>query len=144
MSQTNLQRLLQNPSSPDGTLEALVLAVNEDEQVLAAVQPATPSAQSVSSSYDAVATDSVIFYSGVMDGSQGITLPLTGLVPGKTITVKVTSTDAGASALNVNTGNDAEYAGNPQLYTIPAGAAVGGTATLVWDGTAWWLTEYSQ
>jgi len=141
---TNLQRPLQNPSSPDQTLQMLVTAVLEDEQTLAAVAPATPSPKSVSASYTALPTDSVIFYSGVMDGSQGITLPTVGVAAGKTITVKVTSTDTGASALNVTTGNAAEYAGNPQLFTIPGGAAVGGIATLAWDGAHWWLTEYSQ
>ena len=141
---TNLQRLLQNPSSPEGTLQALVTSVLEDEQTLAAVTPATPSPKSVSESYTALATDSVIFYSGVMDGTQGITLPTAGVAPGKTITVKVISTDAGGSALNVNTGNAAEYAGNPQLYAIPGGAAVGGIASFAWDGAHWWLTGYSQ
>jgi hypothetical protein len=46
--------------------------------------------------------------------------------------------------LNVATSNAAEYAGNPQLSTKPAGAAMGGVASLVWDGSAWWLLEYSQ
>ena len=110
---TNLQKLLQNPSASEQTLQSLVTAVLEDEQTLAAVQPATPSGKLVSASYTALATDTVVFYSGVMDGTQGITLPTAGLVKGQEIAVKVISTDTGASALNVNTGNAAEYAGNP-------------------------------
>jgi hypothetical protein len=141
---TNLQRLLQNPSTPDQTLKALVTALLEDEQILAAVAPAAPASKSVSASYEAQPTDGVIFYSGVMDGSQGITLPTADVALGKVITVKVTSADTGASALNVNTSNAAEYVGNPQLFTIPGGAAVGGIASLVWDGSAWWLLEYNQ
>jgi hypothetical protein len=125
-------------------LAALVKAVKLDEPILAAVQPATPSGKSVSASYTALATDTVVFYSGVMDGSKGITLPTTGLVKGQTIAVKVISIDIGASALNVNTGNAAEYAGNPQLFTIPGGAAMGGAASFAWDGSHWWLTGYAQ
>lgn len=136
--------LLSNPSSPTDTLAALVKAVKLDEPILAAVQPATPSGKSVSASYTALATDTVVFYSGVMDGSKGITLPTTGLVKGQTIAVKVISIDIGASALNVNTGNAAEYAGNPQLFTIPGGAAMGGAASFAWDGSHWWLTGYAQ
>jgi hypothetical protein len=100
--------------------------------------------KNVSASYAADPTDSVILYSGVMDGTQAITLPTTGLAAGKIMTVKVISTDAGTSALNVATSNAAEYAANPQLFTNPAGAAMGGVASLVWDGSAWWLLEYSQ
>lgn len=141
---TNLQKLLQNPSASEQTLQSLVTAVLEDEQTLAAVQPATPSGKLVSASYTALATDTVVFYSGVMDGTQGITLPTAGLVKGQEIAVKVISTDTGASALNVNTGNAAEYAGNPQLFTIPGGAAMGGAASFAWDGSHWWLTGYAQ
>ena len=79
-----------------------------------------------------------------MDGSKAITLPTTGLVAGQTITIKVTSTDASGSALNVNTGNAAEYGGNPQIFSIPGGAKLGGGETLVWDGAAWWMTIYNQ
>jgi hypothetical protein len=105
--------------------------------------------KNVSASYAADPADSVILYSGVMDGSQAITLPTASkeartLAAGKIMTVKVISTDAGTSALNVATSNAAEYAGNPQLSTKPAGAAMGGVASLVWDGSAWWLLEYSQ
>jgi hypothetical protein len=103
----------------------------------------TPPKQ-VSASYAAKPADEVILYSGLMDGSQAITLPTTGLPAGKVMTVKVISTDTNASALNIATGNAGEYAGNPQLYTKPAGAAMGGVASLVWDGSAWWLLEYSQ
>jgi hypothetical protein len=108
--------------------------------------PTTPTAapNTVSVSYEANPADSVILYSGVMDGSQAITLPTAGLAAGKIMTVKVISTDTGASALNVATSNAAEYAGNPQLFTTPAGAAMGGVVSLVWDGSAWWLLEYSQ
>jgi hypothetical protein len=106
--------------------------------------PANPPLKTVSSSYSAELADEIILYSGVMDGSQGITLPTAKVRVGKVITVKVVSTDAGGSALNVNTGNAGEYAANPQLFSIPAGAAIGGVASLIWDGSAWWLLEYSQ
>jgi len=99
---------------------------------------------SVSTSYNAKATDSVIFYSGVMDGTKNVTLPLIGVPVGHTITIKVTSTDTTGSALNVFTGNNAEYVGNPQLYSVPGAAKYGGTSKFVWDGTAWWMLYYHQ
>jgi len=106
--------------------------------------PAQPKVKSVSATYAALATDGTIFYSGVMDGTQGITLPSTGLTAGQIMRVKVTSTDASAGALNVNSGNAAEWAGNPQLFAIPTGTATGGTASFQWDGSAWWLLSYTQ
>ena len=99
---------------------------------------------SKSASYSATITDDIITYTGVMDGSQGITLPTASVPVGKTITIKVISTNTGGSALNINTSNSGEYAGNPQLFSIPAGALVGGVAILFWDGAAWWLLQYSQ
>ena len=141
---TNLQRLLTNPDSQNGIQAALVTAVLLDEQLLAPLVPLTPSVKSTAVSYVATPADSTIFFSGVMDGTQGITLPTTGLTPGKVISVKVTSADATAGPLNINTGNAAEYAGNPQLYSIPGGAKVGGSVTLEWDGSAWWLLVYNQ
>ena len=100
--------------------------------------------KTVSANYAAVAADETILYSGVMDGSQGITLPTTGIGIGKAYTVKVISTDTTAGALNINTSNSVEWAGNPQLYAIPTGIATGGAVTLIWDGTNWWITEYNQ
>ena len=100
--------------------------------------------QLVTASYTALPSDETILYSGVMDGSQGITFPLVGVIQGKTYTVKVISTDATAGPLNVNTGNAAEWAGNPQIFSIPGGVATGGIVSVVWNGAAWWLTQYSQ
>jgi hypothetical protein len=136
--------IIPNPSSPEKSLNALVETVNELQPEVNTLLEFQPAAKTVSASYTALPADGTIFYSGVMDGSHGITLPTTGIPAGKTITVKVVSTDATGSALNVNTSNAGEYAGNPQLFTIPAGAAAGGVATLQWDGAKWWLLEYSQ
>jgi hypothetical protein len=99
--------------------------------------------KSVGASYAALPTDETILYSGVMDGSQSIILPVTGISPGKKYIVKIVSADASGGPLNVNT-SSSEYAGNPQLFTIPGGAAMGGCAVLVWDGNNWWLESYAQ
>ena len=139
-----MSSIISNPSSPEQTITALVEAVNGLVASVASLLGFKPAIRAVSASYVATAADGTILYSGVMDGSKGITLPTIGLSPGKIITVKVTSTDTTAGPLNVNTSNAAEWAGNPQLYAIPTGIATGGTVTLVWDGTAWWITEYSQ
>ena len=108
------------------------------------VNPPSNPVKSVSVSYAAKPGDSIILYSGVMDGSQGITLPVVGISIGKIYTVKVISTDATGSALNINTGNTAEMAGNPQLYSIPTGVHIGGSIILVWDGYNYWALLYKQ
>ena len=94
-------------------------------------------------SYQAGITDDVILWNGAMDGSAGITFDTTNAPVGKIWTVKVIQ-PTGAGPLNINTGNAAEWAGNPQIWTKPGGTATGGVATVQWNGTALWLLNYIQ
>jgi hypothetical protein len=112
-------------------------------QVRADIVTITPNVVTKTISYLASVTDDVVLWNGAMDGSAGITFD-TGSAPvGKIWTVKVIQAD-GSGPLNINTGNAAEWAGNPQIFTKPGGTSSGGSVQVQWDGAALWVLFYNQ
>jgi hypothetical protein len=65
----------------------------------------------------------------------------TGVPVGKRYTIKNIGT---GTPINVFTGNAGEFAGNPQIFSVPGGAAYGGFVTVEWDGSHYWMLGYHQ
>src|SRR5208282_1444153 len=105
-NQNDIAQALQNFSASLQSVTAQTAA--NTQSISQFVSPPAPGVVTTPVSYTTKPTDGTVFYTGVMDGSQGITLTTTNVALGATITVKVISTNVTGSALNINTFNSAE------------------------------------